>query len=72
MLVSYLFILLNFAFLNGIFPNYCNIAKIIPVFKNGNKNIPNNDRPISILACFSKVIEKLVYMLKSRVDGLFE
>ena len=38
-LAPYLFILLNYAFLNGIFPDYCKIAKIIPIFKNGDKKI---------------------------------
>ena len=59
-LAPYLFVLLEFAFKNGIFPKTCTIAKVIPLHKNGNKNDPNNYRPISILTCFSKIFEKLI------------
>ena len=36
------------------------IAKIVPVFKAGNKKIINNYRPIIILPAFSKIPEQLV------------
>ena len=36
------------------------IAKVIPIFKSGNKNIFNNYRPISILPAFSKILEKVM------------
>ena len=35
------------------------IAKIIPIFKNGQKTEFTNYRPISILSQFSKILEKL-------------
>ena len=35
-------------------------AKIIP-FKKGNAKDVSNYRPISLLSCFSKILEKLVY-----------
>ena len=35
------------------------IAKVIPVFKTGKKNILSNYRPISVLSQFSKILEKL-------------
>ena len=44
----------------GVFPDQLKIAKIVPVFKAGNKKILNNYRPISILPAFSKILEKLV------------
>ncbi len=37
------------------------IAKIIPIFKSGDKNNMNNYRPISILPTLSKVLERTVY-----------
>lgn len=37
------------------------IAKVIPLYKNGDPKAFNNYRPISILPCFSKILEKLVY-----------
>ena len=35
------------------------IEKIVPVFKAGNKKVLNNNRPISILPAFSKMLVKL-------------
>ena len=35
------------------------IAKIVPVFKAGNKKVLNNYRPIRILPAFSTILEKL-------------
>ena len=53
--------LIKYAFLNGIFPDNCKIAKVIPIYKKGKKDNPSNFRPISILSCISKVIEKMIY-----------
>ena len=47
---------------SGIFPNDLKIAKIIPVFKKGDKSDLKNYRPISILSSFSKILEKIVYV----------
>ena len=49
----------NLSFSFGIFPDHMNIAKIIPIFKNGQKTEFTNYRPISILSQFSKILEKL-------------
>ena len=57
------------AFRLGIFPRNCKIAKIVPLFKSGTKEDINNYRPISILTCFSKIFEKLVY---SRLFSFFQ
>ena len=37
------------------------IVKISPIFKNGKKSIASNDRPISVLAYFSKNLERIMY-----------
>ena len=52
--------LFNACFECGFFPNTLKIAKVIPVFKTGDKTKLTNYRPIS-LSCFSKILEKIVY-----------
>ena len=54
-------ILANHSFELGYFPNCLKTAKIIPLYKSGDKSLPTNYRPISILMCFSKILEKLIY-----------
>ena len=44
----------------GIVPSQFKIAKVVPVFKSRNKESMDNYRPISLLSCFSKIIEKIV------------
>ena len=43
-----------------VFPTNWKRSKIIPIHKSGDKNSPNNYRPISILPSVSKILEKLV------------
>ena len=42
-------------------PDLIKIAKVCPIFKNGNKNEFTNYRPISVLPAFSKIFEKLIF-----------
>lgn len=49
----------NVSFQTGIFLNKMKIPKIIPLYKNGNKHIFTNYRPVSLLPQFSKILEKL-------------
>ena len=51
----------NKSLIQGIVPNELKVAKIIPLFKSGNKELISNYRPISLLPCLSKVLEKIVY-----------
>ncbi|XP_065662813.1 uncharacterized protein LOC136085434 [Hydra vulgaris] len=51
----------NLSFKTGIVPEKLKIARITPVFKTGDDSIISNYRPISILPCFSKLLERIMY-----------
>lgn len=42
-------IIINKSFSEGVFPDTLKYAKVIPLFKGGNKNEAENYRPVSIL-----------------------
>jgi len=48
----------NSSFSAGIVPGKLKIAKITPVFKQGDRHTMTNYRPISILPYFAKLLEK--------------
>jgi len=45
---------------SGCFPDNTKVAKVIPVFKEGDKFLCSNYRPISVLSVFSKIFENLM------------
>ena len=51
----------NLSLLNGVFPDSMKIARVIPLFKTGNTKEFFNDRPISLLPQFSKILEKMYH-----------
>ena len=51
----------NLSIQHGVVPHSYKLAKVIPVFKTGDKNDPNNYRPISLLPTISKILEKIIY-----------
>jgi hypothetical protein len=46
---------------SGCVPSQFKFAKVIPVFKSGDRRLMDNYRPISLLNVFSKVLEKIVH-----------
>ena len=57
----------------GIFPDDLKVAKVIPLFKKGKKEILDNYRPISLLRSLSKIFERLIFnqMLRSTLIGAY-
>ena len=53
--------LINSSFESGTFPEELKLAKVIPIFKSGDKQDISNYRLTSILSFFSKVVEKTMY-----------
>ena len=45
----------------GMFPENLKIARVPPIFKKDEKFLFTNYRPISVLPCFSKLLEKIMY-----------
>ena len=51
----------NLSFEKGIFPDRLKIAKVTPVFKGDDSAHLSNYRPISVLPCFFKILDRLRY-----------
>ena len=72
--------LINHSVANGIFPDRLKVAKVIPIYKSGDKSQISNYRPISLLNTFSKIYEKFLlsrletYLNKNSIlyDGQFD
>uniref|UniRef100_A0A3Q3JDA1 Reverse transcriptase domain-containing protein n=1 Tax=Monopterus albus TaxID=43700 RepID=A0A3Q3JDA1_MONAL len=59
----------NMSFRLGQFPNNMKIAKVIPLYKSGDKHNLTNYRPISLLSQFSKILKKL---FNNRLDTFID
>lgn len=52
--------IINLTLKTGAFPDQLKKAKVIPLFKSGDRSDVNNYRPVSILPAFNKVFEKII------------
>ena len=52
--------LFNLSLQTGFVPHQLKTAKVVPVFKSGDKHNFTNYRPISLLSSFAKLLEKIV------------
>ena len=59
-IITPLHYLINLSLETGYVPREFKIAKVVPVYKDGDKHDYNNYRPISLLSSFSKLMEKVV------------
>ena len=60
-IVDSLTYIMNLSLQTGVFPMEWKVAKVVPLHKGGSLNDANNYRPISILACASKILERAVH-----------
>ena len=51
----------NLSILKGCFPSELKLAKVVPIFKADCPSTYTNYRPVSVLPCFSKILETLMY-----------
>ena len=59
----------NTSIASSIFPDEMKIAKVIPLFKSGDRCTTSNYRPISLLPPLSKIFEKIICeMLSARLE----
>ena len=61
--LTYIF---NHALISSHFPSEWKVARLLPLFKKGPRNLAENYRPISILPTISKLMERIMY------DQLYE
>ena len=51
----------NQAIAHSSFPDEWKTARVLPLYKSGQRNVPGNYRPISILPSISKIMEKILF-----------
>ena len=56
--LTYIF---NQAITLSTFPDQWKVARVTPLYKSGQRNIPGNYRPISVLPAISKIMERILY-----------
>ena len=54
-------LIINQTLSTGIFPDSLKVAKVIPLYKEGDKALFDNYRPISILPSISKIFERIIF-----------
>lgn len=57
-IINPLTFIFNLSIHSGVFPEKMKVAKVVPLFKNGDVHHFNNYRPVSLLSQFSKILEK--------------
>lgn len=59
----------NKCFYEEYFPDLLKLSKVVPIFKKGDKSLPQNYRPVSLVPIFSKLFESIMY---NQLNEFFE
>lgn len=51
----------NLCISTSVWPNALKSAEIVPIYKSGNKQLPTNYRPISLISNIAKILEKSIH-----------
>ena len=54
-------LIINQCLQTGIFPDKLKVARVLAIYKKGDKQLLENYRPVSVLPSISKVFEKVIY-----------
>ena len=54
-------ILFNRSMQENSYPNCWKLANVMPLFKKGDHDTPSNYRPISLISCVGKVMERVIF-----------
>lgn len=46
---------------HGVYPDLLKITKVIPLYKKGPRELPDNHRWINLVSCINKIFDKLIY-----------
>jgi hypothetical protein len=61
-IISPLSYIINRSLATGIFPDRLKFSEIKPIFKNGDRSLTSNYRPISLLTSLSKISERVIFV----------
>ena len=53
--------IINLSINSGVVPDQMKLARVVPLFKSGDKRLFSNFWPVSVLPIFSKFLEKIAY-----------
>ena len=60
-IVKPLKLLFNRSLSENMFPSVWKIAHVIPLFKKDDPSLVSNYRPVSLLSCVSKIMERIIF-----------
>ena len=60
-IIKPLTIILNNSLETAKYPSALKMAKVLALYKKNEMYLPNNYRPLSLLSCFDKILEKIIY-----------